>query len=55
MEYVMTVTIQLEAILTMGIAVHLMQIWSMGVGISIAQHVNVFSLLLQQKLQLLQQ
>ena len=43
MDIVMTVTIHLKAIMMVEIAVHLMKIWSMGVGISFVPYVNVFS------------
>ena len=57
MVIVMIPTIPLNAIMMVVIAVHLMQMWSMVVGIRIVQVVNVLSLqqLLQQYLQLQQQ
>ena len=39
----MTVTIHLKAIMMVETAVHLMKIWSMGVGINFVPYVNVFS------------
>ena len=51
MVIVMIPTIPLDAIMTVVIAVHLMQLWIMVVGMSIVQVVNVLSLQQQQLLQ----
>ena len=51
MVIVMITTIPLNAIMMVVIAVHLMHMWSMGIGMSFVQVVNVLSLQQQQQQQ----